>query len=171
MDWLIFNTRCVVIQLYPLREEAYSKIISPWWYHPFSSRCVGTDILMFEKPTSSKKRIVILFSWINVKENGRAIKNGQSKTTGNIRHTRHGKKTNKTQKTTADKDEQHRRHQKPDETSCSRKVSSSCLLFVLQVFLTSMYIDIVYLLICLFHVHRCCLFTDMSISGVNEYSP
>jgi hypothetical protein len=60
---------------------------------------------------------------------------------------------------------------KPDETSCSRKVSSSCLLFVLQVFLTSMYIDIVYLLICLFHVHRCCLFTDMSISGVNECSP
>jgi hypothetical protein len=41
----------------------------------------------------------------------------------------------------------------------------------LQVFLTSMYIDIVYLLICLFHVHRCCLFTDMSISGVNECSP
>jgi hypothetical protein len=34
----------------------------------------------------------------------------------------------------------------PDETSCSRKVSSSCLLFVLQVFLTSMYIDVVYLL-------------------------
>ena len=46
-------------------------------------------------------------------ENGRAIKNGQSKNTGNIRHTRHGKKTNKTQKATANKDEQHRRHQKP----------------------------------------------------------
>jgi hypothetical protein len=41
----------------------------------------------------------------------------------------------------------------------------------LIILLTSMYIDIVYLLICLFHVHRCCLFTDMSISGVNECSP
>ena len=37
---------------------------------------------------------------INVRENRRTIKNGQSRDTGNIGHTRHRTKTNKTQHNT-----------------------------------------------------------------------
>lgn len=114
---------------------------------------------MFKKPISNnnkkKKRIAILFSWINLREKSKGNQEWTIKG-----HWQHWGIWDRGRRQTKHKKQQQKRwatHTPPinlHETSCSQRVSSYCLLYLLNVLLSSMYIYVFHWHVGFMYMHQ-----------------